>query len=184
MEIHKSYSRLDLIDIINTLDLPIIHSHADNKKDIINKFNDFFINDKVIDLENNVYKIKSKRDLQLYLNNPNNKKTLSVKEKQSVMNICKSIIQYCLNGYMVENSNFYNDEQVIHDDMLYIVQFGDVPSVRRCVKLMNRNLKSKEIYKAIVSPQMEKKIKEKQISKQCIYSSLIVKTGEFILKFD
>ena len=185
MDIHKSHSRNDLIDLINTLNIPIIFSHCDNKKDLLNKFQDFFDSDKDVDLKNdNVYKLKNKRDIQIFLKNQNIKKTLTMKEKNAVMSICKNIIQYCTNGYMIENSIFYKDEQTIHDDMLYVLQFGDIPSVRRSVKLMNRNLKSKEIYKPIISPQMEKKISDKQISKHCVYSSLIVKTGEFILHFN
>ena len=38
MLIHKTHSRMDLIDIINTLDIPIIFSHVDNKKSIHEKF--------------------------------------------------------------------------------------------------------------------------------------------------
>ena len=37
MMLHKTHSRMDLIDIINTLDIPIIFSHDDNKKSIHSK---------------------------------------------------------------------------------------------------------------------------------------------------
>jgi len=181
--IHKSHSRLDLVELINNLNIPVIFSHSDNKKDICEKMIIFFEKKIDINFEDNVYKIKNNRDLQLYLKNENVKKSLSVKEKNTVMAICKSIISYCNNGYMIENST-YNDLQTIQDDMLYILQFGDIPSVRRACKLMNRDLKSINHYKAIISPQMEKKIKDKQLSKHCIYSSLIVKTGEFVINFD
>ena len=42
MILHKTHSRMDLIDIINTLDIPIIFSHDDNKKSIHSKFKDLF----------------------------------------------------------------------------------------------------------------------------------------------
>ena len=103
MIIHKTHSRMDLIDIINTLDIPIIFSHVDNKKSIHEKFKVLFDSAITFDLEPNVYKIKDKRDLQLYLINQNIKKSLSVKEKSAVMNICKHIINYCVGGYLVEN---------------------------------------------------------------------------------
>jgi len=41
MIIHKSHSKLDLLEIINDLDLKIVHSHQDNKKDIQEKLKKF-----------------------------------------------------------------------------------------------------------------------------------------------
>ena len=38
------------------------------------------------------------------------------------------------------------DEQTIHDDVLYISQFGDIPSSRRACKLMNQNYMNKYNY--------------------------------------
>jgi len=38
MIIDKSHSKGDLVDIINDLNLPIVHSHQDNKKDLQIKF--------------------------------------------------------------------------------------------------------------------------------------------------
>ena len=34
MKIDKSHSKTDLIELINTLNLPVINSHQDNKKSI------------------------------------------------------------------------------------------------------------------------------------------------------
>ena len=37
MEIHKTHSKNDIIDIINIFGLPVIFSHQDNKKDLQKK---------------------------------------------------------------------------------------------------------------------------------------------------
>jgi len=184
MMLHKTHSRMDLIDIINTLDIPIIFSHDDNKKSIHSKFKDLFESDITFKLNSNVYKITDKRDLQLYLQNPNIKKSLSVKEKSAVMNICKHIINYCNSGYIIENSLYYKDEQTIHDDVLYISQFGDIPSSRRACKLMNANFLNKYNYQPIISPQMIKKLEDKKNTKQSKNYSAVFRRGVFVIKFD
>ena len=184
MIIHKTHSRMDLIDIINTLDIPIIFSHVDNKKSIHEKFKVLFDSAITFDLEPNVYKIKDKRDLQLYLINQNIKKSLSVKEKSAVMNICKHIINYCVGGYVVENSSYYKDVQTIHDDVLYISQFGDIPSSRRACKLMNANSGNKYKYEPIISPQMIKKLHDKKLTKQKSHHKAYFTKGHFVIKFD
>ena len=40
ISIHKSFSKTELLELINELKLPIIFSFADNKKDIHDKFNE------------------------------------------------------------------------------------------------------------------------------------------------
>ena len=99
------------------------------------------------------------------------------------MFICKNIIKYCKAGYCIQSSS-YNNEQEIIDDMNYIKQYGDVPSCRRCCKLMNENKASTIKYTPLISPQVQKQLKDKENQKKKIYNQLIVKTGHFELFFD
>ena len=68
MIIHKTHSKNDLTDLINTLNLKIVFSHVDIKRDIHDKLIEF-LNQKNNDKINypNVYKIKNKNDLKCYL---------------------------------------------------------------------------------------------------------------------
>ena len=141
MILHKTHSRMDLIDLINTLDIPIIFNFDDNKKSIHGKFKD-------------------------------------------LLNICKHIINYCNSGYIIENSTYYKDEQTIHDDVLYISQFGDIPSSRRACKLMNANYINKYNYQPIISPQMIKKLEDKKLTKQGKNYSAVFRRGLFLISFD
>jgi hypothetical protein len=106
MIIDKSFSKTDLIDLINDLNLPIVHSHQDNKKDIQDKFNECIT--QKLTIPENFYNIKNKDDLINYIQNKNPKKTLTIKEKQDVMKICKKIIQYCKSNYDLDTTE-YND---------------------------------------------------------------------------
>lgn len=181
--IHKSHSKNDIIDLINTINIPVVFSFQNNKKDIQDKLEEYFIKDIDRKIESNVYKINNKRELQIYLKNVNPKKSLNVKEKNIVMQICKKLITYCKNGYVIEKS-LYIHEKEIEDDMDYIKQFGDIPSVRRVCKLMNQNIMDNKIYKPLISPQVQKDIEAKLIHKKVYVTSLKVKTGPIILTFD
>jgi len=164
MIINKSHSKQDLLDIVNTLQLKITISHGDNKKDIQDKYYDYFKNEINISYHKNVYNIADKRQLQVYLNNKTPKKVLNVKDKKVVMSICKEIINYCTHNYWLPYTK-YETEKELEDDMLFIIQYGDLPSVRRCCKLMNENVMSKKKYDPIISPQVKKEIEDKNNGK-------------------
>ena len=185
MEINKTHSKNDLIELINTLNLKVVFSHADNKKSIQDKLLELLQNkEQQKDFNfDNVYKINSYKDLKYYLINKNPKKTLSIKEKNDVMKICKNIIHYCNNGELIELSGYYNDKQQIHDDMLYIIQHGDIPSVRRVCRLMNKNKPLKDHYNPIISPQVKKQLDEK-VDIHTTSPYLLVKKEKVLVHFD
>jgi hypothetical protein len=152
MIIDKSHSKTDLIDLINHLNLAIQFSHQDNKKNIQDKLYEFIKTDFKID--NNFFKINNKTELITFLENKNPKKILSIKERNNVMLICKYIITK------------YKNYQDLIDDMDYIKQFGDIPSVRRCCRMMNGDIKSGgRIFTPLISPQVQKELDEKRIVK-------------------
>ncbi len=74
MIIHKSHSKQDLLDIVNTLNLKITIGHGDNKSNIQDKYYDYFKNENNVNYEDNVYSISDKRHLQIYLKNETPKK--------------------------------------------------------------------------------------------------------------
>ena len=179
MELSKSHSKMDLMELINTLELKVVFSHADNKKSIQDKLLELLQNKELQkDFKvNNVYKIKSYKDLKYYLINKNPKKTLTIKEKNDLMTLCKHIIQYCKTGYYLEITK-YETLKDLQDDMDYIKQFGDIPSVRRCCKLMNTDPKFHDIkFKPLISPQVQKTLDEKKVSKVKHYKKIKIRTS-------
>jgi len=181
--IDKSHSKTDLIDIINSINLPIIFSHGHNKRDIQEKIEEVFESKEDLSFSENVYNINTIKDLQIYVANPNPKKVLSVKDKSNVMSICREICKYCKNKYIVEKTNYKNITD-LHDDMRYIVQFGDLPSVRRACKLMNKNIQTIQQWIPIISPQVKKTLLEKEKSKNIFSFGIKATKGNYILKFD
>tara|TARA_R110001632_G_scaffold185290_2_gene305514 strand:+ start:1027 stop:1584 length:558 start_codon:yes stop_codon:yes gene_type:complete len=184
MIIDKTHSRNDLIELINTLNLKVVFSHVDVKRDIHSKLLEILSdNTKIIIDFPNVYNIKNKSDLRYYLKNKNPKKILTTKEKNDIMQICKSIIRYCNNGYDIDSSTKYNSIKEIYDDMDYIKQYGDIPSTRRCCRLMNKNRKVEDYYIPVLSPQIQKRINDKAASKNEYPKSLKIKRDKIIVNF-
>ncbi len=181
--IDKSHSKTDLIDIINSVNLPIIFSHSHNKRDIQEKIEELFKEDKDLSFEPNHYNINTIKDLQIYISNPNPKKVLTVKDKATVMRICREICKYCKNKYIIQKTN-YNSVEDLHDDMRWVIQHGDLPSVRRACKLMNKNIQTIQQWIPIISPQVKKTLLEKEKSKNVFSFGLKCEKGNYTLKFD
>ena len=166
--IHKSHSKTDLIDLINYLGLPIVFNHSNNKKELHEKMiicvesadrNSF--------LQDNHFNINTIGQLIVYLQKPIPKKTLSIKEKGDVMAIAKTLIAYCNGNYDLNLTNQYCDTQGILDDVLYIKNFDDIPSVRRACKLMKGDPKFKgQHFDPLISPQVLKTLAEKDALKK------------------
>ena len=164
MLIHKSHSKTDLIDLINHVNLKVVFSHQDNKRNIQDKLYELL--ETQFAIEKNFYNIDNKDGLIQYLTNQNPKKTLTIKQKNDVMMICKHIIQYCKNNYEISHTK-YDTMKDLQDDMDYIKQFGDIPSVRRCCRLMNEDIKMNGIkFNPLISPQVKKDLEEKKTMKK------------------
>ena len=184
MSIHKSQSKQELIDIINDLQISNIElSHSDSKSDTQSKILTYLNDYKEDTNPESVFKIRSSQELAIYLMNPNQKKNLSVKDKSVVMSICKEITKFAKCNYIVENTR-YSTLQELNDDMMYITQYGDLPSVRRAVKLMNENVQRTRHWSCVISPQMKKVIEEKENQKNSISYHATFRRGEFIVSFD
>ena len=181
--IHKSHSKQEMIDIINDLNISDIElSHSDTKSDTHTKILAYIDthSEKYLD---NVYRINDTHDLLVYLTSKNPKKNLSVKEKSVVMGICKEITRFAKSNYIVENTR-YGTMTELEDDMMYITQYGDLPSVRRAVKLMNENIQRTRHWTCVISPQMKKIIDEKESQKRINTYHATFRRGEFEITFD
>jgi len=181
--IHKSHTKSDLIHIVNNINLNIRISHGDSKKQIHDKFIDYYDSTNDLIFKKNLYDIKDLRELKLFLSKPSPKKNISLADKQQILTICRKIIQYTKNDYLIQKSN-YNSEQDLKDDILYILQFGDLPSVRRACKSLNKNIMLKDKYHPIISPQVQSLILEKEIEKKTILNILSIEVGNFVVSFD
>ena len=181
--IHKSFSKQDIKDIIYDLNIHIQNYESLNKHDLINQLCTYLDNDNIIDFDNSEFFLnKDINYLKIYLNNQNPNKLLSVKERNNILKLCKEIIHYCITGFCIENTIFGSiDELIIH--MNDIKRFGDIPSVRRCCKLLKGDLK---IIESLISIKMKRELEFKRLNKiqNKKRKHLIIKRGSFKITFN
>jgi len=135
--IHKSFTRNDLIGIIDDLPLPICISKSDYKDDIKKKIYGAIEHDKSMVFTSLKYpEIRNITELLCYLKNENPKRRMSSKEKDNIIAISKKIIHYCDVDYRIEYSDYETQQEVV-DDVNYIRQYGDLLSVRKACEKYN-----------------------------------------------
>ncbi len=181
--INKSFSKGDMLDIIRQFNLDIPNCNNMDKIKLSITLWSYIHNLKEIEPDRDIYLIENKEELINYLSTQNPDKILSVKEKTKLMNFCKEVIVYCTNGYNIDCSIFNSIEE-IHIPTRDIAIHGDIPSVRRAIRLLNNDPKLSEVIEPIISNKMKKKIELKKKKKVKKYYGLISKEGEFLITFD
>ena len=182
-EPHKSHSRRDLIEIIKLFKLPIEDAEDYNKKDLIEKLV-LAVNtiDNIIPDEY-YFGIESVQELKEYLIKPNQKKVLSIKDKNDLMITAKLIISFCKGGYCV-NISYFNSVDEIYSEARRISQFGDIPSIRRMCFMLNKNPNSNEMIYPIISKKVQRELEVKKLTSRKIHYSLSIIKGKHIVSFD
>lgn len=181
--INKTFSKGDLIDIIRTFNIDICNYTTLDKTTLSSRLWNELCNIESIAPENDIYNINDIEELKNYLINKNPNKLLSVKDKQKLMTFCKEVIVYCNNGYNIDYSIF-NDFKEIELQIKDICVYGDIPSVRRAIRLFNLDPKLKNKIEPIISNKVKKDLNMKEKNKKKIYYGLIIKRDKFYINFD
>jgi len=181
--INKTFSKGDLLNIISKFGIDIPNANLMDKLRLSITLWSELHNIATIPPDNEEYMIENLEQLKEYLKKPNPDKLLSVKQKNKIMRFCKEVIVYCNNGYNVDCSIFNSIEE-IHIPMKDISIHGDIPSVRRAIKLLNNDPQLKDKIEPVISNRMKKQLENKNKKKVKKYYGLISKNGSFILTFD
>lgn len=164
MKIHGSHSKKDLLDFIVKNNINIESCEKYNKKLIVQKLESYNFED--INVE--------------YLTRPNQLKSLTVKQKNNIMNKSKQIISLYKNGFMYEHS-FFKDKEHLLKVGNEISDYGDIPSVRRAIKMINE--KYKDSIECEISENVQEQLKNKQKIKEFAKPVFNVKYGKFKIEF-
>lgn len=182
--IHTSHSKKELCEIINIFELNVVEYLKLNKKQLIKQLlYQLSVIDEIKE-DNNYYFVKNKKELMDYLINPDCSKVLTVKEKDEVMELSKYIIMYCKNNYFLSHSPFLDWDEMI-SKAKYISGFGDIPSVRRAIELLNKDPKLRDNkIDIMMSSKCKKQLERKKRQKSKFCGGLQVKKGPFTISFD
>jgi len=157
-----------------------------NKHELIRKVSLYLENDNDIKFDNSeLFPNKDLNYLKKYLNNQNPNKILSVKEKNNILKLCKEIIHYCNTGYCIENTIFFSLEELKYN-LRSIVKYGDIPSVRRCCRLIRGDIKIQEYFVPEISLKVRKELELKRQNKikNKRINNLIIREGKFVIHFN
>lgn len=184
--IHKSHSKLELCQLIDTyfkedIKNPKKHKKADLKKLLESHIP--FIDSINIPSNNNIYYFTNLVDLKLYLINVNPKKLLTVKQKQQIQMICKRLKHYCNSNYNL-NGTDYKDINEVYVDAKYIEAYGDIPTVRKVCHKLNNCYNKPCILKPKISDIVKKELEKKELYKSSKIIKCTVRHGHFIVQFD
>tara|TARA_R110002012_G_scaffold23402_2_gene79441 strand:- start:169 stop:711 length:543 start_codon:yes stop_codon:yes gene_type:complete len=166
--IDKSHSKKDIIELFRTLKVFIDKSSSKGK----------IVNDIEQHIEKCVYndKIKNKTELIEYLQKQTTKQRPNIQEKNDVMFKSKRIIKYC-NNHCELCDLTYPTHDAVYNDIISIIKWGDIPSVRRACRLYNSSPYHISHVNPIISPEVKEKIDNNKILKQTFLTSLKIRFG-------
>ena len=184
IKIHTSHSRKELIQIIQQFNIDIPNCNDLPKKEIqvllSNKLMD--LDDKDFKEEDEYFFVSSKSELIEYLAKPNQSKILTIKEKDSVMITAKKIISYCKNSYFLTPYNYETFDDLLAEAN-YISKFGDIPSCRRAINMLNQDPKLDHKIEIVLSKRVKKELEKKEQLKMNSIPRAVLKRGIFVLDF-
>ena len=156
MNIHKTHNKGDLRLLFKSLQVYI--NPRLTKREIIENMNDY------IPLITYTNLIPNLTALQDSLRNPSSKIRLSMEDKTNIMHTAKKIIQYCKNGYYL--NDVYTSHSQVYLDCLTIYRYGDIPTIRRALRLYNLSPHKKDHINPIISVEIQELLKEKALIKK------------------
>ena len=184
MKIHASHSRKELVQVITSFNIDIKDYQELPKKDI-----SVLLCNKLLEMENkdfvedDYFFVSSKDELINYLSRPNQSKILTIKEKDECMLTAKKIIGYCKNSYFLTPYNYESFEELLKEAE-YIRKFGDIPSCRRAINMLNQDPKLDYKLEIVLSKMTKKELEKKEKVKQSSIPKATIKHGHFVVSFD
>ena len=167
---HKTHSRKDMIELIKLFKLPIEDVEDMNKKQVTSELVAVLETIKSIVPDDYYYGIHNVNELKEHLIKPNQKKQLSIKDKNEVIRVSKLVIQYAKAGFNV-NLSFFNTMEDVYSEARRVSQYGDIPSIRRMCQLLNKNPYTDERVYPVMSLKTQNDLKVKKVTSQKYWRS-------------
>ena len=181
--IHPSHSKKDLVEIVERFQLYQIDNYKDMKKDKLSlKIWDVLKTLEYIPPETEWFFISDVFDLREYLRIQTTKQITTNSVKYDVTDRVKNLIFYAKGGYVFTGTNYNTIDDVLIDAE-FIKHYGDLPSVRRAIHLLNGDVKMPIQLSPIMTRRVEQRVaKDKEIKIQNT-PKFHMKTGTFLIEF-
>ena len=173
MNIHKTHTKGDLRLLFKSFQVYIDPDL--NKREIIENIHDYI---KLITYNELIPNLTALQDL---FRSPSTKIRLSIENKSKIMLLAKKIIQYCMNGYYLHD--LYRSHSQVYFDCLQIYRYGDIPTIRRALKLYNLSPHKIDHVNPIISIEVQELLYEKEMMKKNKIVKFQHNKGKYILDF-
>tara|TARA_R100001244_G_scaffold116645_1_gene86753 strand:- start:309 stop:881 length:573 start_codon:yes stop_codon:yes gene_type:complete len=147
MVVHNTHPKRDLIEIVELFEIFTIEDYRDlSKKSLASQLWTEILkikchNPTYIQPDSDNYFVDDVSDLIQYLRKPSPNQLCSKYQREVVNDKVKNLIFYSIHcAYSIPSSN-YECMDDIREDASYIRTYGDIPSVRRALRLLNKDIK-------------------------------------------
>jgi hypothetical protein len=100
-----------------------------------------------------------------------------------VMITAKKIISYCKNFFFLTPYNYETFDDLLKEAE-YIAKFGDIPSCRRAINMLNQDPKLDHKIEIVLSKRVKKELEKKEQLKMNSIPRAVLKRGHFVINFD
>ena len=183
--IHGSHSKKDLIEIVEMFELFGIIDYRDMSKDELQVAIWSYVRDiGYIKPDQEYFFVDDANALLKYLNSPSPRQILTAQQLEAITNTCKNIIFYSKQcAHQISASNYSDIDEII-DDAIEVSKNGDLPIVRRALRLLNEDLKLEVAIEPVITHRTKKKLLRQEQMKIKNVGKLQVTKGKVLVVFD
>jgi len=182
--IHKSFTKKDLVDIIQAYDIPIDDPKQYNKNELSITLTEILVNeDYQINFSPDYPEFFKNEDLIQYLSVPKSNEELNYKEKSEMIQKAKKLINYARNGYMLSFTDYLSHDSIYQDGII-VANHCDIPTCRRAIDELNKDPKIRNKIEKQISPKVMKTLQQKKINKDELEPRFKFRRGHYVIDFD
>ena len=182
--IHKSFTKKDLIEIIQAYDIPIEDPKQYNKNDLSMTLTEMLITQAFeINFSPDYPDFFKNEDLIEYLSLPKSNEELNYQEKSEMIQKAKKLINYARNGYMLSFTEYISHDDLYQDGII-VANHCDIPTCRRAIDELNKDPKIRNKIEKQITPKVKKKLDQKKINKEELQPKYKFRRGVYEINFD
>ena len=182
--IHKSFTKKDIIDIIQAYDIPIDDPKQYSKSELSITLTEILQGeDYQINYSSDYPEFFKNEDLIQYLSVPKSNEELNYKEKSEMIQKAKKLINYARNGYMISFTDYLSHD-AIYQDGIIVANHCDIPTCRRAIDELNKDPKIRNKIEKQISPKIMKTLQQKKINKDELNPRYKFRRGYYEISFD
>lgn len=180
--IHPTHSKKDLLTLCEVFNIEIEDMYDLRKNKLVIELEKYLDMVDYIEPEEDYYFVDDIEALITYLEKPNPSKSLTITQRQSVIDISRDIISYCRRGYDLEISVFDDIDELLRCAKK-IAPYGDISTCRRALYLLRRDSKIRPSIEPEFSNKMKKKLEAKEEARKASLGVMRVTRGKFAVEF-